>query len=375
MNYEAVLSELRRIEARNGNGLVGVWVDWREYENDPRLFMSFLSASARETRDNIAGLINQMCGRNGITAVVHRLIQAGSAAQHDTAMWLRDELASEWSKAALEDFRAALEDDAEQAGVVVILAREPFRGDGASVLYWGDGPKQRRIRLYDAEAILPADLGRLVADEHELQKQLGVLQCYLGRRWRANGGKTEGNAKQLGEQLFSEFRARANTALLRRFGGLPHGRDELAGEEVQRCIESLLADLSREPQPAPIRLEARSGSMLNWLACMSGDSPLRLARRFPAAFGRPEIDATPEHGLASTLLSNLEPADRAALTNDRLLAAAVQTILAIRAAYRWSNIFAHRDQYSRLMLSTATMASVIRHEVAYLQRLANMWRQ
>ena len=374
MDYQAMLSELRRIEARNGNGLVGVWVDWREYENDPRLFMPFLSASARETRDNVAGVINQMCGRNGITAVVYRSMQAGSAGQHDSAMWLRDELARQWKKPAMEGFCAALEDDTEQAGVVLILAREPFRGDGASVLYWGDGPKQRRIRLHDAEGILPADLGRLVGDEHELQKQLGVLQCYLGRRWRANGGKTEGSAKQVGEQLFSEFRARANAALLRRFGGLPHGRDEFTGEEVQRCIETLLADLSREPQPAPIRLEARAGSMLNWLACMSGDSPLRLARRFPTAFGHPEIDAVPEHGLASTLLSNLEPADRSALSNDRTLAASVQTIVAIRAAYRWSNIFAHRDQYSRLMLSTATMASVIRHEVAYLRRLANTWR-
>lgn len=374
MDYQAVLSEVRGIEARNGNGLVGVWVDWREYENDPRLFMPFLSASARETRDNVAGLINQMCGRNGIAAVVYRSVQAGSASQHDSAMWLRDELTREWNRPSLEGFRASLEDDTEQAGIVLILAREAFRGDGASVLYWGDSPKQRRIRLRDAEGILPADLGRLVADEHELQKQLGLLQCYLGRRWRANGGKTEGSAKQVGEQLLSEFRARANTALLRRFGGLTQGRDEFTGEELQRCGEILLADLSREPQPVPIRLEARSGSMLNWLACMSGDSPLRLARRFPTAFGYPEIDAVPEQGLASTLLSNLEPADRVAINNDRTLGSCVQTVLAIRAAYRWSNIFAHRDQYSRLMLSTATMASVIRHEVAYLQRLANIWR-
>jgi hypothetical protein len=374
MDYQTVLAELRRAESRNGNGLVGVWVDWREYENDPRLFLPFLDSSARESRDNVAALINQTCGHYGIVAVVYRSSLAATTNQHDSAMWLRDELASVWDKPEIAGFRALLQGDTELAGVVLILARERFRGDGASVLYWGESPGQRRIALQDSEGVLPADLGKLVTQEHELQKQLGVLHCYLGRRWRAHGGKTDGSAKQLGDQLLSEFHSKSNRALLRRFSGLPQGHDDFTADERQKCCQILLADLSREPQPVPIRLEARSGSMLNWLACMSGDSPLGLARRFPAAFGNPQSDTVPEQGMASTLLSNLEPSDRAALKNDRALDASVQTILAIRAAYRWSNIFAHRDQYSRLMLSTATMASVIRHEVAYLQRLANTWR-
>lgn len=374
MDYQTVLADLQKAESRNGNGLVGVWVDWREYENDPRLFMPFLNSSARETRDNVAALINQTCGRDGIVAVVYRSSPAAATSHYDPAMWLRDELARVWDNPEIADFRAMLQADMELAGVVLILARERFRGDGASVLYWGESPRQRRIALQDSEGMLPVDLGRLVTEEHELQKQLGVLNCYLGRRWRAHGVKTDGSANQVGEQLFAEFHAKSNKALLRRFSGLPQGPDDFTAEEMQKCRQILLADFGREPQSVPIRIEARSGSMLNWFACMSGESPLRLARRLPAAFGAPQSDAVPEQGMASTLLSNLDPADRSAVKNDRALDASMQTILAIRAAYRWSNIFAHRDQYSRLMLSTATMASVMRHEVAYLQRLANTWR-
>jgi hypothetical protein len=374
MSHENVFAELRETEFRKGNGIVGLWIDWREYEADPRLFMPFLSAESRESRELIVDSINRRCGTNGIAAVVHRPQNGNGVRQEDSAMWLQEELRARWEQPAFAPFRTTLQEAPESAGVVLILARERYRGDGASVLYWGDGPGRRRIGLLDSEGVLPADLGRLVTEEHSLQKQLGVLQCYLLRRWRGHGAQTEGRAKQSVEQLMSEFRTKANTSLLRRFAGLSQRGEELTADELRQCCEKLVADLSRETTPEPIRLEARAGALLNWIACMGGESPIRLARRFGDIFGEPVLGRVPEQGLASTLLSNLEPSDRVAIGNDQKLMAAVQIILGVRAAYRWSNIFAHRDQYSRLMLSTSTMASVIRHEVAYLKRLAEMWR-
>jgi len=374
MSHEHVFAELRETEFRKGNGIIGLWIDWREYEADPRLFLPFLSAESRESRELIADDINRSCGLSGIAAVVHRPLSVNGVRQEDSSLWLQDELRARWEQPTFTSFRIAMQEAPQAAGVVLILARERYRGDGASLLYWGDGAEKRRIAILDSEGVLPADLGRLLGEEHSLQKQLGVLQCYLLRRWRGHGAQTEGKAKQSVEQLMSEFRARANASLLRRFAGLSQRSEELTPDELRQCGEKLVADLSRDATPEPIRIEARAGALLNWIACMAGESPIRLARRFGDVFGQPEVGRVPEQGLASTLLSNLDPSDRVAIGNDQKLMAAVQTILGVRAAYRWSNIFAHRDQYSRLMLSTATMASVIRHEVAYLKRLAEMWR-
>jgi len=366
------LLELAERESRQGFGLVVVWVRWTpQLRSEPALFAAELEGLARRPRQEAADRLNQRWGEDGILTLVHR--GEGRDSAFDAPRWVCEEIEEQRSADAVVRFLEAVRARGARPGVVVVLSTAELVAEGMSEMLWSDGAAHRRVLVVDADRALPAGLDRLVDHDTELQRQIGLLEYYLRRRWRTRVERDPALDPRLTEQLAQTLARTGTRAAFTSLTGRAE-RERATPEDIAACAASIRADLVRELAPgSPVRLSHRSGNAVNWLACLSDQGAVEAARAMIGCFGAPSPELLPDESIVAVLIASLNPIERGQVRGDPALQVAVKTLIALRAAYRWTNMFAHRDEY-RLHIATTALEALLVHEVEHLRRVAGAWR-
>jgi hypothetical protein len=371
---KAHILEIAHREHAAGLGLLGLWVRWGpELRDNPVLFAPELDGLSNRSRDEVASRIGELWGADGITAVVQRR-RDGASPVVDWAKWMVDEIESGMAQGKHEHF-AHMASRAPSDGplVAVVIAQADFPHDGESQFVWTYGGHLRSIGLRDAARELPAGLEQLVQHDSRIQRQLGFLESHLRERWQARvASHTDGGAAE-GERFAAALLAASGKTAPPR-GGSSRPRIDPQGDDFTSRVVAIASDVARAPDASiPLRLANRGGSILNWLASLADENPGAVAEVMVEYFGEPGTVEGRLESVSSALLAMFHPQELRRARDGNRIGVAMQTLFALRAAQRWTNMFAHRDEY-RLNLATGTLDGLLDHEVRHLTRIVSAWR-